>query len=331
MSSKVTVETRPNQKAGDNDPWKEFCFVQVFLLYDTVSANLTPASSVVRTLPQNDDQSAKQPTFKVVIKSEYILKACKEVIKTWHGVSWNSDPLEVRTGQMNPSTSFLLTPDSQLDPEIFVTFLSNFIDYRDKLADKKRTTEESHVLTSVDVLLEWLHSDYCMTIATIKNLTSHGEIEFDLLYALLVPRTIFVAQCAITGEPCALQLISFTPTVLDGLPVYQLYFQNVDMVDKPMTNTIGVGRVQSVINLPYFKGTAKMTSLNAFPIHYHPDKGLRQSLIERGRKWLSLAGVHHKEYKGVAASKREDKLSMLRVRFAFAFQVYLLKCRPSAG
>ena len=51
--------------------------------------------SVVRTLPQTEDTRAK-PTFKVVIKSGYIRKACKEVIQTLPGVSWNADPLEVR-------------------------------------------------------------------------------------------------------------------------------------------------------------------------------------------------------------------------------------------
>lgn len=37
----------------------------------------------------------QEPTIKFVIKSEYLLKACKDVIQTWPGVSWNSDPLEV--------------------------------------------------------------------------------------------------------------------------------------------------------------------------------------------------------------------------------------------
>jgi hypothetical protein len=29
MSSKITVEIRPVVKVGDNDTWKEFCFVYV--------------------------------------------------------------------------------------------------------------------------------------------------------------------------------------------------------------------------------------------------------------------------------------------------------------
>jgi hypothetical protein len=47
---------------------------------------------VIRTLPQQED---KEITFKVVIKSPYLLKACKDVIQEITGLSWNSIPLEV--------------------------------------------------------------------------------------------------------------------------------------------------------------------------------------------------------------------------------------------
>ena len=51
-------------------------------------------SSVVRTLPKVEDNLHK-PTFKVVIKSEYMLTACKEVFQTLPGISWTAEPLEV--------------------------------------------------------------------------------------------------------------------------------------------------------------------------------------------------------------------------------------------
>ena len=47
---------------------------------------------IVRSVPRQENL---EPTFKLVIKSEYILKACKDVIQSWPGISWNSDPLEV--------------------------------------------------------------------------------------------------------------------------------------------------------------------------------------------------------------------------------------------
>jgi hypothetical protein len=217
----------------------------------------------------------------------------------------------------------------QLDPEIFLTFLPNFVAYRDKLANKKRTVEENHILASVDVLLEWLHSEYSTTIATIEKLTSHGEITFELLYALLVPRSIFIAQCAVTGKPRALKLMSIARTSLDDVPAYQLICESIDLIDRLTTNTIGIGPVESIINLTYFLGTAKITSLAAYPIHHHPATDLRQSLIERGRKWLSLNGIHHKQYNGVAAFQRDDKKLKHRVwSYIFSFTDQLTKQQP---
>jgi len=84
------VETLPIMQSGSNDAWKDFLFV-----YVTTSslAQILPYRHfrIIRTLRENRD-----PEFKLVVKSEYILKACKDVIQTWPGISWNSDPLEVR-------------------------------------------------------------------------------------------------------------------------------------------------------------------------------------------------------------------------------------------
>lgn len=72
--SNVIPELRPLPSDGKDDPWQEFCFV------------------IVREIP-NDGQSS--PYFKFVIKSPYLLKACKDVIGEVQGVSWNAIPLEV--------------------------------------------------------------------------------------------------------------------------------------------------------------------------------------------------------------------------------------------
>jgi hypothetical protein len=191
-----------------------------------------------------------------------------------------------------------------------LTFLPAFLTYRDELAAKKtKTEEEGYVLASVNVLLDWLYTDYRSTISTLKNLLAHEEITWDLLHAILLPRSIFVAQCAVTGEPRAFKLITASRTACDGLPTYQLSCESVDLIDRPMTNTLGIGRVQTIINVCYFKGTIKIASLDAYPIKYHPaGKELRARLIERGRKWLRLTGIYHKQYKGLAALQCGDKV-----------------------
>ncbi|RDB27282.1 ATPase family AAA domain-containing protein 3B [Hypsizygus marmoreus] len=269
MNSKVTVEIIPILQSGVNDPWKDYSFV------------------IVRKVPKQESQ---EPTFKIVVKSEYIVKACKEVVQNWPGISWNSDPLE-------------------LDPEMFLTFFEEFKDYRDMLTGKKQKSEyESHVLASVNLLINSIASDYRTTLNTIDKFKAHSEITFDHLYAILVPRTIFVASCAVTGHPRLFKLVSFLRTSLDGRAVYQLYCESVDMIDSA-TRKSTIGKVQTTILLHHFKGTAKIQSLVAYPIKYHPEAGkLREALLRRGKKWVSLIGVHHKQFDGIGAFKLGDKL-----------------------
>ena len=78
MGEKVTPETVALGASSSNDPWQSFCFV------------------VVRTFPRNrQGEEEKEPTFHIVVKSPYLLQACKDVIQTIPGLSWNDDPLEV--------------------------------------------------------------------------------------------------------------------------------------------------------------------------------------------------------------------------------------------
>ncbi|KAF8956224.1 P-loop containing nucleoside triphosphate hydrolase protein [Flammula alnicola] len=275
-SAKVTVESLPIMQGGSNDVWKDFSFV------------------IVRTMSRQENVD---PTFKLVVKSEYILKACKDVIRSWPGVSWNSDPLE-------------------LDPEIFITFYPAFLEYAATLQAKKaRTAEENYTLSSVNLLTSTLASDYRATLAKIERLTSHGEITFDLLYSILVPRSLMVARCAITGLPRLFQLASWMRTSVEGKPVFQLNLESVDLVDRPITHSVVVGRVQTTVYIRPMRGTVKINTMDAYPLKFHPDpEGLKEAILKRGKKWVSLIGIHHKQFEGIAALKAGDKLLKHNVR-----------------
>ena len=62
---------------ADNDQWPGYCFV------------------VIRTIPQKDEDKGKAPQHKFHIKSPYLLKAIKDVMKEIEGISFNTEPLEV--------------------------------------------------------------------------------------------------------------------------------------------------------------------------------------------------------------------------------------------
>ena len=205
---------------------------------------------------------------------------------------------------------------------MLIAFYPQFEEYRAELQRKRnRSAEESHTATSVGVLLDYIRSDYRTTLASIANLTAHGEITFDLLYAIMVPRTILVTECPITKEPRAVQLVTATTVCTLSGGLLDILCQSVDAFDAETqidpwgtgpsaeveAQKAGIGkafgRVQHRVIIPMFRGTRKIATLDAYPIKYHasPDQ-LRKQLITRGQKWLSLRGIHHRQYKGSASS-----------------------------
>jgi hypothetical protein len=57
-----------------------------------------------------------------------------------------------------------------------------------------------------------------------------------------------------------------------------------------------------------FRGTKRINSLDAFPLEYHPSKDkIKAHLVECGRKFVSLMGVHHRQYQGDAFYMRKEQ------------------------
>ena len=75
----------------------------------------------------------------------------------------------------------------------------------------------------------------------------------------------------------------------------------------------GMGRAEVTIDA--FKGPRKITSLNCYPLKYHPDhKRLRMEMIERGRKFVALDGMQYRIQKGIAFYKvRNDSSPALQI------------------
>lgn len=161
-------------------------------------------------------------------------------------------------------------------------------------------------MSTLDIFLEYFRKDYRATLASIKNLTSHGEITFELLYAVLIPRTIVLTQNILTGELQALQLTSATLTSPGlGPPFYDVILEGVDVDDSDVLHINGFTRIQTRVLIPSFKGTVKITSLEIYPIQYHPQQAeVREKLLNRGMKWAKIAGgIHHMYYEGTGGLK----------------------------
>ncbi len=66
------------------------------------------------------------------------------------------------------------------------------------------------------------------------------------------------------------------------------------------------GEVSDMIIICEFAGARPITSLDAFPLKYHQDMStVKSTLINRGRRFTALAGVHHCAYSGLAHVKKD--------------------------
>jgi hypothetical protein len=62
-----------------------------------------------------------------------------------------------------------------------------------------------------------------------------------------------------------------------------------------------LGEATSNSKIPFFRGAKKIEFLPAYPLQYHPDReGVAQELIDCGRRYVALIGIHHLQYEGKA-------------------------------
>ena len=180
------------------------------------------------------------------------------------------------------------------------------------------------MVASINTLVDYVHKDYRSTLASIENLTSHGEITFDLLFAIMLPRTILVATCPLTGEFQALKLISGSRVGCNAGFLYVLICEGIGLEDVKDTTATTFLKGQTRLVIQDFDGVVKINSLDAYPIQFHPSETeLRQSLLDRGRKWAKFAGIHHVNYKGISGIRTKERIIKYNVRYPHS-QVQLL-------
>lgn len=194
-----------------------------------------------------------------------------------------------------------------MNPKQLIPFLPGFKSYRDelsanlKICSKSEKEEIKNMIATIEVVLDYYKENYKDTLATIERLLSCGEITFDLLFTIFLPGTIVVVKDWLsTGELEAYRMFPSTLPIGREVYSYSMRLESIG-VDDATCSRFRSYRDHGFIS--YFQGTMKISNLYIYPIQYHPHQiEVRQKLIERGKKWASLAiGIHHMHYEGKAA------------------------------
>ncbi|KAI9814408.1 MAG: hypothetical protein M1827_003264 [Pycnora praestabilis] len=155
--------------------------------------------------------------------------------------------------------------------------------YRTELEDYKHTKADEETKKHLDLLFKCVDSLLKGQADQFKDLSKRGTVTFSLTWMLFKPGDIVYTE--IDGQPCCYMIAKCERISCIG------------------TNYNGTKFGKSTENLKIyqFEGTRDITSLNVYPLKYHPQESkIKHQLIERGNRFFALQGRHHMNYKGMA-------------------------------
>jgi uncharacterized protein DUF7025 len=155
------------------------------------------------------------------------------------------------------------------------------------------------------ILVDFINETYASTSERLNALLKGGQITYDLLWALFKPSIEVYTQCKLTDRPRCMKCVSGEEKERqDKTQYYRLECQFLEWDGKIL------GESRMVFEIEKFSGARQINHLGVFPLRYHPTEiQLRAQLIDNGRKFLSLRGIHHVEYNGLAF--RQNKMGIL--------------------
>jgi len=174
---------------------------------------------------------------------------------------------------------------------------------------KSKAKEGDQGIEHLDLLIRYLQRHFASTIGSLPHLLEHGEITYDLLWALFPPNSIVYTTCIYSEQPKCLAYDHGEDKMIKDQKYFVLSGRYLDFDGKRF------GEVSGGTAIADFHGARNITTLESFPIKYHHDKEeLESMLIERGRRFASLRGIHRCAYDGLAHKKVQGKPIKLTVK-----------------
>lgn len=94
----------------------------------------------------------------------------------------------------------------------------------------------------------------------------------------------------------------------DGLKYYKMECRYLDFDGQVF------GESSIHLAIVKFRGTKRISTLNALPLQYHPDpKKMKEHLVECGRKFVSMLGAHHRHCRGTAFYMKDGEVVKVSV------------------
>lgn len=206
-----------------------------------------------------------------------------------------------------------------LIPFHFDSYLDDFRSHH-KLAQAKLYDIKGHWLKQrwyeifeqtrcLGILIEYLEQDFAEAKKNLNSMLSKGVITFDLSWALWKPSTLVYSPTYQYQDVPIVSIVSCTDKRKNQSSADSKHYVDSIYVDfdgkslayKPLKREV-----------QHFHGAVNITSLPFYPLQYHKDEAqIRHVLIERGAKFVSLQGIHHKSFTGITFQLVQGKKEMM--------------------
>ena len=159
-----------------------------------------------------------------------------------------------------------------------------------------RPIHDTICLKHLDLLVDFIKTTYESTAQRLDSLLKNGEITYDLPWTLFEPNSMVYSACLGTDKPrCVIFDDSEEGETSNGLKYYKMECRYLDY------NGRVFGETSINLAIVKFRGKKRISTLNAFPLQYHPDeKAMKAHLVEYGRKFVSMLRTHHRHCRGTA-------------------------------
>ncbi|ORY59946.1 uncharacterized protein BCR38DRAFT_412162 [Pseudomassariella vexata] len=223
---------------------------------------------------QRTDKTTQKTTSYLDIKSTFLRDILREACHDVRGIS-----LAENTPSIERDAAFHVRKDLQ--------------QYQQRLAGEgEETMAEKHL----GLFMRYLETAFKPIDDRLSVLFARNEITYDLLWALFKPNAEVYTSCRGTNVPrCVLFNHLEERTDVSGSKFIRLETRYLG------SDGESLGEVTTSSSIAVFRGAMRIELLPAYPLQYHPEvKEIRSQLVECGRKFVSLLGIHHRRYTGRA-------------------------------
>ncbi|KAJ5830859.1 Spastin [Penicillium chrysogenum] len=217
-------------------------------------------------------------------------------------------------------------------PSIEQNVLFHFLPELDRCAENMDSSSdhESAHAKHLLLLIEHLKHKYTSTLQRLESMLQHGHITYDLLWALFKPGCHVYTTCIGTKEPRCVTFDAGEEITQNDETWFNLECRFLDY------DGVKFGEAGIFLRVPKFRGSKPIATLAAYPLRHHPShEQIQKHLVERGQKFLGLAGSHIQHCKGSAFFMNKGKIfkininSRVAVDAAFFHEMQPNYSRPS--